>query len=1056
MWILLNGYNLIVLVSYVQGAVVYPPAASCYRRPAFEAINLADADFASDSHTSAPRYNNGFSPATDSFPGQPTDDGNCHISHSDFINRGNEMRIRNDAGAYTDWPQNFASVFHDHSRTEVNELEPINSLPTQNTNYCDEIHVHRNTDHRDFHWQQVAVHNGSDTSTTNKLNVSGVFSSLNEYLNAGKNETKCGDVNIISNQASLNLASHCPLQTEENGNCAVNDTDASAIVGTKGNYENCSSVLYPLINTVTEVQAHVLGGLNMSDDLQVNSHNDDLRTRGDRWESTVDVCRRSESNIHSSFADLIPITYSGSVQEEANFSGLSMIGVHAASDETPDLLDTAISSNKSDNFSSSELLSSELKDGSNFVIINNDTSASQSSSVVTSRSDFQISFSKDKQSNLTLLPDIATPGRNVLNTSKMVVSDSSDFVTSCGPGVLSNVEQSDFNKTALDLVNHEMEVNENLVTSSLSSSSSSFDSSKINSAEEGLICDTVEPPVSTANSVEGTENVGVDMSQVHRNQDFAFTESVTSHLHNTSLPTSAELESSLCSNISYGDGNSEIEESGDTGDISRNPILVGFSAVEVLSDAELHQYLQELEDNDEESEIGQGDVMECKTKAGISLSSECQDLSVSNSAIDSSEELPVRIYKAEGRRHDEGFKSLSNSTEITGTKTETGVRGGLPDDFRGVKSSRICSDVNTEFPKYSTSHESSVHCLDVSYETYSPNNESENVTTESHPCVIDKHTKNVKEPPVTPSFTQIEKPRTVPVQSVVSGTVKVDTSAVPIATANIPVSRQHDSNPQAVQTVPSATPVTSKTSSVIKNVVSIDCQKITQSSGQDWPENDRCSTKCSDSSKRVEGVREDIEINKLETETPSVIATEMKSPDCLGRVLDSDKIEHGMAYVKNEPSYSLNNSSSNQETNFDIAEDCQNTPEIILPSNETNSLKKTPNELIPISENEVSHPSIVDTVPKKGTSHEHSDRKNDVMGVSEVGFSEVRSCLVRMPRDGTTINVLGEEERPSRPKYLFLPSKITVENEQEDSENSEESPPMTGAVGKLGLESISS
>jgi len=78
------------------------------------------------------------------------------------------------------------------------------------------------------------------------------------------------------------------------------------------------------------------------------------------------------------------------------------------------------------------------------------------------------------------------------------------------------------------------------------------------------------------------------------------------------------------------------------------------------------------------------------------------------------------------------------------------------------------------------------------------------------------------------------------------------------------------------------------------------------------------------------------------------------------------------------------------------------------------------------------------------------------MGVSEVGFSEVQSCLVRTPRDGTTINVLGEEERPTRPKYLFLPSKITVENEQYDSENSQESPPISEAVGKLDPKSSAS
>jgi hypothetical protein len=920
--------------------------------------------------------------------------------------------VRNDTGTDTDWPQNFASVFHNHSRTEVNELEQRNNLPTQDTNYCDEIHVHRKMDHTDFHWQQVAIHNGSDTSTTNKLNVSGVFSSLNEYLNAGKTEAKFGDVNIISNQASWNVTRHCTPETEENGNYAVNHTDASAIVVTKGNYEHGSSVLYPLINTVTEMQVQVSGGQNMSDDFQENSQSDGLRLTSDQWESTVDICRKSESNTQSSFADLIPVTYSGSMQEEANISGLSVIGVHAPSDETPDLLDTAIISNKSDSFNNSKPLDFQIKDGLHFSIVNSDTSTSQFSSVVTSRSDLQNSFSKDKQSNLTLLPDVATPGRNALNTSSMVVDASSDFVTSHGSGVLSNVEQSDFNNTSLDLVNQKMEINENLVTSP------SLDSSKINSTEESLICDTVKPSVSTANSVEGTENISVDMSQVRRSQDFAFTKSVTNQLHIASLPTSVELESSLYSNISFDEGNSEVKKSGNTGDISRNPVPVGFSAVEVMSDAELHQYLQELEDSDKESEIGQDDMMEYKMKTGISLSSECQDSSVSDSEIDSNKELPVRSYKAEGRKHDENFKSLSSSTEIIGIKTEADIRGDLSDDFRGGKSSRICSDMNTELPEYSTSHESSVHCQYVSCVTYSPDNESKNCTTESLPSVVDKHTKNVEEP---------------------------------------------DSNPQALQTMPNTTPVTSKTFSIITNVVSIDCQKITQSSDQDGPENDKYLTNCSESSKRVEDVIEDIEINKLESEAPNLIATEMKSPDCLERVLDSEKIEHGMLErvldsekiehgmlpLKNESSSSLNNSSSDQETNFDSAENCLNTPEIILPSNETKSFEKTPNELVQVIENEMPHPSIVDNIPKK----DNSDKKSDVMSVSEVGFSEVQSCLVRMPRDGTTINVLGEEERPSRPKYLFLPSKITVENEQEDSENSEESPPITGAVGKLDLES---
>jgi hypothetical protein len=123
-------------------------------------------------------------------------------------------------------------------------------------------------------------------------------------------------------------------------------------------------------------------------------------------------------------------------------------------------------------------------------------------------------------------------------------------------------------------------------------------------------------------------------------------------------------------------------------------------------------------------------------------------------------------------------------------------------------------------------------------------------------------------------------------------------------------------------------------------------------------------------------------------------------------------------------------------------------------SNEKSSFENTASELVPVSENGVSQRSIVYSTPENDISLTHPDRKTDdsrtvVMGVSEAGFSEVQSCLVRTPRDGTTIHVLGEEERPTRPKYLFLPSKITVENEQDDSENSQESPPISEAVGKL-------
>ncbi|XP_066996678.2 zinc finger FYVE domain-containing protein 16 [Anabrus simplex] len=55
---------------------------------------------------------------------------------------------------------------------------------------------------------------------------------------------------------------------------------------------------------------------------------------------------------------------------------------------------------------------------------------------------------------------------------------------------------------------------------------------------------------------------------------------------------------------------------------------------------------------------------------------------------------------------------------------------------------------------------------------------------------------------------------------------------------------------------------------------------------------------------------------------------------------------------------------------------------------------------------------------------ENNDHSNVVVG----------GCLVQVPRNGSRINVLGEEERPCRPKFLLLPSKIVVENQSETLE----------------------
>jgi hypothetical protein len=1040
---------MIVLIAYIlgniglllQGSLLYHPSSSCYHRPAFEAINLADADFAADPQTSTPRYSNVFPSAIESSSGLPTDDGNCYLSHSESMDRDNEIRVRNGTGMNVDWPQNLGSAFHDHNRIEVNISGQSNVLPTQNANYSGNIHVLGNMDHTDFQWQQDAIHNRSDTVTTNKLNVSGVFSSLNEYLNAGKIEVKFGDVDIINNQSAWNQGKHRVAETEENGNYAINHTDTLSVVGTKGNHEHRSSVLYPSVDDDTNMQVKNVGGQNMTDDFHKNNHNQEIRLTNDQWESTIDVCKTMECNSQSSVADLIPVAYPRSIQEEANILRQFVVGGHASSDETPDLLDTAIDSNKCGSFSTSSFPDPQIG------IINSDTSRAQFLSVVTGGSDHNIS--KDEQSKVTLLPDVATSGRNVLETSS-IVSASSDLVSSHGLRMTGSGEQSDFSNTSLDLVSHKTETNKNLVTSP------SLDSDENISSNEVLICDTFRSSASRASNVGDSKDVSVGISQGLKNEDLVSNGSVTSQLENASIPNVIDSKSSLPSDILLYEDNSGVKGSEYKAGVPRKCIPVGFSAVETLSDAELHQYLQELEDSDE-SESGQNDRMESEAKPGKGLSSECRDLSVPKAEIDNNKELLAENYKAESRKGDGNSKSLRSSTEIINAKNGTNVEGDLPDEINEGKSVKIYSTSGPNMPESSIADERSVPLQRVSSANYSLDEQSTYSTIETPSSLADRHTAD--KVPTVPGFTSVNKPRAVPVQPLISDTVKVDTVPKPISATDVPRNEEpvlSDSNSQSVLTVPNATAVTSTASSVITSVVSIACQQITENSNQDGPRNDGHLTNGSELSKRVDDINKDIEM-KLEIETPDLIATEIQSPNSQDYMLGGERTENGLLPL-NDSSSPLNNMSAEQETDYDLAENGPRAPEIILSSNETNYIEKAPNELIQVSKNGLPESSIVDSISEKRISQMHSDKMDSsvviAMGVSEIGCPEVQSCLVRMPRDGTTINVLGEEERPSRPKYLFLPSKITVENEREDSENSDESPPISGAVGKFNSESL--
>jgi hypothetical protein len=880
-------------------------------------------------------------------------------------------------------------------------------------------------DHTDSQWQQDAIHNRSDTLKANTLNVSGLFSSINEYLNAGKIEVKFDDVDIINNQTSWNQARHRVAETEENGNYAINHTDTLSVVGTKGNHEHSSSVLCPSADAETNMQVKTLGGHNVTSDFQEKNHNQEFRFTNDQWKSTIDVCKTIECCSQSSVADLIPVAYPRSLQEEANISRQFVVGSHASSDETPDLLDTAIDSNKCGSFSTSSFP---------------DPSRAQFLSVVSGGSDLH-NISKDEQSKLTLLPDVTTSGRNILETSSIAVSASSDLVSSHGFRITDIGEQSDFNNTSLDLVSHKIEANENLITSP------SLDSNENISSDEVLICDTFRSSVSSASNVGDSKDINVGISQGLKNENLVSTDSVTTQLENASIPKLIESKSSLSSDILMYEGNSGIKGSEYRDDVPRKCIPVGFSVVETLSDAELHQYLQELEDNDE-SESDQNDRMESETKPGMGLSSECQDLSVPKSEIDNNEELLVKNFKAE-RKGDGNSNSMKSSTEIIREKNETYVEEDL--------SVTVYSTSGPKMTESSISDEYSVPLQHVNSASYSLDEQPVDSAIETSSSFVNRYT--AKTMLTVPGFTSTNEPRTVPIQSAISGTVKVDTAPEPVTVTDVPPKESHvlsDSNSQSVLNMPNSAAVTSTTSSFITSVVSIVCQEITQNSNRDGPGNDGHVTNGSELSGRMDGINEDIEI-KLEIETPDLIATEIQSPNRQEYILDEERTENGLLPL-NDSSSPQNNLSREQETDYDLAENGPCTPEIILSSNEMNYYEKTPNELVQVSKNGLPESSVVDIMSEKGISHMHSDKMDGsrviAMGVSEIGSSEVQSCLVRMPRDGTTINVLGEEERPSRPKYLFLPSKITVENEQEDSENSEESPPISGAVGKFDPESF--
>ncbi|KAJ9579081.1 hypothetical protein L9F63_024812 [Diploptera punctata] len=353
--ILAKKNSSITPVPPVAGDNVLHQSTPTYRRPAFEPINLADADFAADLQISAPCYNSTLSSAAKSFPGAPRSEANIYMSHSENINRNNENRLNNDASidchnSQLEWHSNVTSNLCSHGRLDVTAVEPNSG----------------------------GMHDRLE-STTNKINVSGVFSSLNEYINAGNIETKLGDANPSCRTVEL----------EEDANSSKRYVGSTIM-------NNQSSLLCPKTISEQNVEIEKLGKNISIDNLWEN--NNEVRLTDNKWADTIDVCKVSENSSKNSFADLISSTYSKSLQE--NVRDIAS----ASSEETPDLLDRTVISNKSNNFvalknvgegdsiESENIYSSDVK---------NEDFTSESSS----------------QPNLSLLPDVASSGRSAFNAN---------------------------------------------------------------------------------------------------------------------------------------------------------------------------------------------------------------------------------------------------------------------------------------------------------------------------------------------------------------------------------------------------------------------------------------------------------------------------------------------------------------------------------------------------------------------------------------------------------------------------------------------------------------
>nr|CAD7592012.1 unnamed protein product [Timema genevievae] len=225
-----------------------------------------------------------------------------------------------------------------------------------------------------------------------------------------------------------------------------------------------------------------------------------------------------------------------------------------------------------------------------------------------------------------------------------------------------------------------------------------------------------------------------------------------------------------------------------------------------------------------------------------------------------------------------------------------------------------------------------------------------------------------------------------------------------------------------------------KQSSFASNIVSIHCQQ-----------NQVDKNISNASSKSKKDTRSDIPQHRGSTLDTQINSTESTNKDAMSSssVCESfESLESGLtseAYISNKESVTIHNEFENHLSD-----------EKKVSSTFSNIVESVPH----LSDGNVEN-TINDKISNVNTMDSETLKvaQDDVFilpqqSLYEQSLSDAAGRLVRSHKDADSIVVMGEEEKPLRPHFLHLQSKITVE--EEDSGNSEESLPISVTIGPPG------